>query len=392
MHISDIQSPWAIDSSALNALLNEPITMLEQKVYEQLVAQSAMDVQPSGESTRKIAVVGMNGPITKYGTSYTPGTKHYATFLENIEASKDYAGTVLIVDSPGGSATAMLHMEEAMRNLSKPVVVLVDGMAASAAMGIASAADRIIALPTSQLGSIGTYYTFINMKSLFEKMGAKIVEVYATRSTDKNKEVREAEKDNLAPLQALADEYNNRFISMVATNRGIDAEKSPVFTGNMYWAADAVSNGLADRIGTLNDALQAVFEISQQTQQKSPISNSNTEIPMKFKAMWTALIALFAFTAVKAEETPLTDEHLEKINATIETLNADLKKANDNVTALTKQVQDLTTENTELKQRSQPATTNVKGADTPPAGTTTNEEVWSSEFSGKAGKLGAKLL
>jgi len=402
MHISDRESPWLISSNNLEALLADDngVAIANTPTHTQMIEANTTMVEAktngSNAGTRKrVAVIGLTGAITKYGNWYTPGMVDYADYMHELDQDASVAGTVLMVDSPGGSATGMFHMVEEMAKRNKPIVIVVDGQAASAAMGISAAADKIMLLnEKSQVGSIGTIISFVSMKGYYEKQGAKVIEVYASRSIDKNKDLRDAEKGDMTALQALTDKYNDIFIADVARNRGLDAEKSPVFTGKMYWGQEAISVGLADGIGGIPEAIQEVLRLSEASEGTNT-QNTNTEIinqkpdSMKFKAMWTALIALFAFSAAKPEETEVTDEHLAKIDETITSLTASLKVAEEKVTALTSQVATLTTENTELKAKSQPIIT-TKGADAP-IDTNTDSD-WNNEFSGKIGTLAKKYL
>src|SRR6476661_6741496 len=66
---------------------------------------------------------------------------------------------------------------EALERLGKPLVVVVDGLAASGGYIAAVAADHIVALETSLVGSIGVLFQYPNVADLLKTLGVKIEEI-----------------------------------------------------------------------------------------------------------------------------------------------------------------------------------------------------------------------
>ena len=91
---------------------------------------------------------------------------------------------------------------------------------------------------------------------MFEKWGAKIYNLYAPQSTEKNKEFRELMKGNEElyneRLKVLADD----FITRMKENYGSDLkDDGKVFKGKTYTPQEALAIGLIDELGTIDDAL-----------------------------------------------------------------------------------------------------------------------------------------
>ncbi len=88
---------------------------------------------------------------------------------ERVEAldrlGRSRAKAVIVhIDSPGGTTAGSQQLYDALRDLQarKPMVVVVDGLAASGAYIAALSADHIIAEDTSLVGSIGVLFQFPN--------------------------------------------------------------------------------------------------------------------------------------------------------------------------------------------------------------------------------------
>src|SRR6202158_5944873 len=90
--------------------------------------------------------------------------------------AKSSARAVIVhVDSPGGTTAGAEQLYNALRQVAdlKPVVVVVDGLAASGGYVAAMSADHIVAQSTSLVGSIGVLFQYPNVADLLGKLGVK---------------------------------------------------------------------------------------------------------------------------------------------------------------------------------------------------------------------------
>lgn len=207
-----------------------------------------------------IAVTPLSGVIMKNDFCGELGTKTLTSWMQQADKNQNIAGHLIVSDSPGGSSDAMFEMSEAVKRLNKPVVTFVDGMMASAAYGIGSASKHIMAShDMNNIGSIGTYTTIMDFRKADEMAGIKEIVVYATESTEKNKDYLEALEGNLKPLQQRVDEYNDAFLSLVKRNRfGKNLNEAKTLKGQIMFTQDALKFGLIDSVGTFDDAIQKV--------------------------------------------------------------------------------------------------------------------------------------
>lgn len=213
---------------------------------------------PSGS----IAVVSISGAITKHDQECGPdGMQSKAQIMRECFSLDNIKGMVLKIDSGGGEGTAMRLMSEAISDRNKPVVAFIDDFSCSAAYGIASGCDYIVAnSEVAQVGSIGTYLTIADYEKYYEQKGIRLVEIYASLSKDKNKDYFEALNGNLEPLRKVADKFNEMFISSIEKNRDgkLTASREVWGTGKVYFAEEALKLGLIDEINSFSNTLNII--------------------------------------------------------------------------------------------------------------------------------------
>jgi len=185
-----------------------------------------------------------------------------------LGVSKNISGLVLDGDGPGGAVNGISPLIEAMdffRAQGKPVGGHGD-LLASAHYYVFSHADFLLMdnSISSSAGSIGTMIQFMDYRQYWESKGIKLHTIYATQSTHKNAEFEEAFDGNYDKMRAnvldpLAAKFQNDVIKARGDklNRNVDG----ILNGAMFFAEEAVSNGLADGIGTLGEAIQRVSDL-----------------------------------------------------------------------------------------------------------------------------------
>lgn len=320
---------WAMQPEAARAYLPEVLGMLKGAVpalsmdqiramREEHETYSLSAEDGGGEGTSgsaptgvvKVQMIPINGPVLKYGGACTFGMVDYARALAKADADPNIVGTVLDIDTPGGEAGGMTMMYDAIRQAKKPVVALVQsGMAASAGMGIAAACDAVFASrETDRFGSIGMFCTLPDMRKYWESQGLVLHEVYASQSTEKNKEFLEALKadpnnpddEHYALLRKNhIDPFVDSFTRMVVKARpAMAATKDQWAQGQMLNAKDAVKAGLIDGFNTLPGAIAHVMQLSK-TKNKAATSTARKANPQSTQTMNIKEIAAGFLAGVK---------------------------------------------------------------------------------------------
>lgn len=285
----------------------------------------------SGQSTQSgvTAIIPIMGPILKKTAMCGPaGLDYYSRLLSDAESNPKVNSILFLIDSGGGQAAGVQTFVEQMKSASKPTLALIDdGIGASAAYWIASGANQGIwaAKSTSIIGSIGTMITLADMRPAMEKAGIKVHDIYASKSTKKNRTFHDAIDGKYKPItEQLLDPFNEVFHNAVKESRGDKIKDEDVFTGATYLAEQALENGLIDHIGNIQEAVNHLQSIAKGDSENTSNLNSNHNTnSMKFKSVFTALLAAIGFASVKSEdEAPLvTEERLEALNAVLQSAN-----------------------------------------------------------------------
>lgn len=212
-------------------------------------------------TTNSVGIIEIGGTIQYDGSTSSPeGLKEQ---LDRAEANPYIQAVVLRVDSGGGTATAGEEMATYVREFSKPVVVSSASMNASAAYEISSQADYIFTAKTTAIGAIGTAMQITDYSGLLDKLGISVDNITSSDSKDSSYGTRSLTDEERAYYQNMVDQINATFIETVAQGRNMSVDEvSALATGLTFTGMEAVDNGLADEIGTLEDAIAKATELA----------------------------------------------------------------------------------------------------------------------------------
>ena len=193
--------------------------------------------------------------------------------LEKAAEDDRVRALVLRINSPGGTVTAsdIVYHEitrfKARRKI--PVVAAILDVGASGGYYVALAADRIVAHPTTVTGSIGVLMLTVNSGGLLEKIGVSTTYIKSGQYKDMGNPFRGLTTEERAIFQEVIDRLYGRFVTLVAKERRLDESKVRALAdGRIYTAEEALSLGLVDRIGYLEDAIALAKESAGLTDAK----------------------------------------------------------------------------------------------------------------------------
>jgi len=185
--------------------------------------------------------------------------------LRKAEKDRRVKAVVLWIDSPGGSATATdvlyREVEGFRKRTGKPVVAHFVNKGASGAYYVALAADRILAHPTSLVGSIGVIFVRPKARGLMDKVGLDVEVSKSGEHKDMGSFFRaetEAERDL---YQRMVKELADAFVGRVLERRRL-ASSEGFADARILSAGEAKALGLVDGLGYLDDALAAARELA----------------------------------------------------------------------------------------------------------------------------------
>lgn len=217
--------------------------------------------EPAAATGPTVAIIEISGTIQYDGTTCSP--EGLRAQLDRAEQDPNIKAVVLRVNSGGGVATAGEEMSNYVRDFPKPIVVSSASTNASAAYEISSQADLIFTAETTAIGSIGTLMQVTDVSGLMEKLGISVDSITSSDSKDSSYGYRPLTEEERAHYQAMVDQINETFLLRVAAGRSMDLEEVRALANGMtYTGIDAVGNGLADEIGTLEDAEDAAAALA----------------------------------------------------------------------------------------------------------------------------------
>jgi protease IV len=206
--------------------------------------------------TDVVAVIPVEGIIT--GQSADDLEK----LLRHVKDDPSVKAVVLEIDSPGGEVTASDEMYQrllAFKEETKlPLIVSMQGLAASGGYYVACAGDHIIAQRTTTTGSIGVYMGGLNISKLMEKYGVEDTSVVSSGSKYKlaGSPYREFTDEMKQYVQTHVDDDLELFKSVVAAGRNLKREVvDTVATGEIFSGTQAAKLKLVDQIGFMDDAI-----------------------------------------------------------------------------------------------------------------------------------------
>jgi signal peptide peptidase SppA len=185
-------------------------------------------------------------------------TEEIGATLEDMAADRSLRSILLHVDSPGGSVAGVPELADKIRSLlgKKKITAFADPMAASAGYWIASQTAELTVAPSGQVGSIGVITAHID-ETKAEAMKGIQTTVIAS-SPFKAEGYLPLTEEARADIQGKVDAYHAMFVGAVARGRGVTEGKvaKDFGGGRMVMAKEAVTRGMADKIGTMEQVLK----------------------------------------------------------------------------------------------------------------------------------------
>lgn len=214
------------------------------------------------EISNGIAIIPVVGTLVRrtVGLEAQSGLTSYGLIGERLDAAlQDSAvkGILLDIDSPGGEAGGVFDLADkifAARKV-KPIWAVANDEAFSAAYAIAAAADRIYLSRTGGVGSIGVIAVHLDQSVAEADAGLKYTAIYAGEHKNDLSPHEPLSDPARAQLQTEVDRVYELFATSVARMRGIELTAVKATEAALYFGDQSIAVGLADRIGTMGDAL-----------------------------------------------------------------------------------------------------------------------------------------
>ena len=203
----------------------------------------------TGQASGSIARVTITGLIR--------GDQERVEALERLGKSRARA-VIVHINSPGGTTSGSEQLHDSLMRLKeqKPLVVVVDGLAASGGYIAAVAADHIVALETSLVGSIGVLFQYPNVADLLKTLGVKIEEIKSSPLKAAPNGFEPTSPEARAAIEAIVSDSYAWFKGMVKARRQLDDEMlQRVADGRVFTGRQGIPLKLVDELGDERTAI-----------------------------------------------------------------------------------------------------------------------------------------
>ena len=214
-----------------------------------------------------IAVVTAQGNIVPGAQALgVIGGDAIARLLRDTAEQDGLGAIVLRLTSGGGSVFASEIVRETMADIREqgiPIVASMGSVAASGGYYVATAAQHIVATPSTLTGSIGVFAAFPTLENLLERGGVYTDGVGTTPLAGGLRVDRPLIPEVESALQQSVDSVYERFLALVMASRGLDrTQADAVAEGRVLSARSALAAGLVDELGGLQEATQSAARLA----------------------------------------------------------------------------------------------------------------------------------
>lgn len=240
---------------------NEKINMVPMGKYAR-----AVEYKRKGKD--KIAVIYAEGDIVDgKGDQENIGSETYIGLIRKARTDDAIKAIVFRINSGGGSSLASENIwrELSLAKKAKPVVISFGDVAASGGYYLSCNADSIFAQPNTITGSIGVFSIVPNMQSFFnEKLGVTFDGVRTSPEADGLTLIKPLTATQKIWLQNDVDSIYFTFTKRVADGRRLSRDYiDSIGQGRVWSGSRAVTLGLVDRIGGLEQAITAAAALAK---------------------------------------------------------------------------------------------------------------------------------
>ncbi|MCD7780612.1 MAG: signal peptide peptidase SppA [Candidatus Gastranaerophilales bacterium] len=235
-------------------------------------------------TVNKAAVIELDGAIASSSeSSFLSMDANASNLLKSLKAAKDDSeihGIILKINSPGGTVAMSQNIYNQILNIrkDKPVIAVLDDVAASGGYYIASAADRIIAQDGTLTGSIGVIFSFMDYHNLLtNKLDINPVVIKSGKYKDIGSGTRQMTEEEKELMQNIVNDSYSQFLDAIKNGR---IERKDTYTasktilnedvlkenadGRVFTGKQACKLGFVDLTGDMDTAKSMIETMIQE--------------------------------------------------------------------------------------------------------------------------------
>lgn len=210
-----------------------------------------------------VAIIPVHGVlINRFSSSwgFVTGYNFVRAQMNAALADDEVTTIVLDVDSPGGEAVGCFELCEEIRAAreSKPIIAVVDSMAASGGYAIASSASRVVVTPSGSAGSISVYRVRLDMSKALTNDGIDFHVIEADERKADGHFAKPMSDEEMSEAMASVKKRRDEFFDLVVANRpSVTVETLAELAGRLPRADEALALGLIDDVSSPSEAVSA---------------------------------------------------------------------------------------------------------------------------------------
>jgi len=178
--------------------------------------------------------------------------------LDHLAKSRTARAVIVHIDSPGGTTAGSEQLYDSLMRLkeTKPLVIVVDGLAASGGYITALAGDHIVARQTSLVGSIGVLFQYPNVADLLGKIGVKVETIKSSPLKAAPDGFEPTSPEARAAIESIIKDSYAWFKGLVQDRRHLTGDElQTVADGRVFTGHQAIELKLIDEIGDERSAI-----------------------------------------------------------------------------------------------------------------------------------------
>lgn len=225
--------------------------------------------------------------------------------LREIASNDKIKAVIVQINSPGGTAVGGETLYNEIKNISKnkPVVAVMNSVAASAAYLISLGCDRVYAHNGTITGSIGVIAEIPNLSKAAKKLGVEYQYVKTSPLKGSPTLFEDKNEEALAVLKDMMNDFYDYFVDVTAKARKLPRAKVlELADGRVYSGKKAVEYKLIDALGTEADAikwLQTAKKIDKSLKVKDiPLAKPEKGLEGLLGSFSKNLAKIFDFTTI----------------------------------------------------------------------------------------------
>lgn len=248
---------WAVSLPHLRAIRAGTLAAIEPSIWA---------ARGASRSAGDVVVIPVMGTLTQRGGWFGMSLESITTAFRNAMQDGSRA-VVLEFDSPGGEVYGVEELATAIRAArgTKPIVGVANSLSASASYYLSAQVDELFVTPSGEIGSIGVYGAHEDWSAALDQMGIAVTLVSAGEGKTAGNMFEPLSDGARADMQAAVDRYYGMFTAAVSKGRKVAVETvRSTWQAKVYGAKEAVAIGMADSVGTLDDAIRRAGALAQE--------------------------------------------------------------------------------------------------------------------------------